>query len=379
MNEISKASSQKRLAIYLPTLVGGGAERVLLNLAVGFARQGYPVDFVLAQTEGPFMDQFPDCVRRFVLNPVQLKAGRSIFSIPALVHYIRSERPVSLLTALHANIIAVWAKKLAGVPLRLVISEHNTFSLQNQMLPVGIRQLVIDLVRKNYPLADGIIVVSEGAADDLSRVARIPRDRIRVILNPVITPELSIKAREGLDHPWFQPGAPPVILSAGRLTSQKDFPLLIKAFALVRQSLPARLVILGEGPERAALVSLIKQLGVEEDVHLPGFVSNPYPYIARASVFALSSQWEGLPTVLVEALYCGAPAVATDCPSGPREILRNGLYGKLVPVGNVGRMAEAICATLHGDGIHPPIESWKPYELDTVVSQYLNAMGMGDA
>jgi glycosyltransferase involved in cell wall biosynthesis len=371
------SGSQKRLAIYLPTLVGGGAERALLNLAVGFVQRGYPVDFVLAQCEGSFMGQFPESVRLVELNARHVRAGRSIISIPALVRYIQKERPAALFTGLHANVIAIWARRMAGVPLHVVISEQNTLSLQNHMLPFGYRRLMLELIHQNYPSADVIAAVSEGVADDLSRFARLPRNRIQVIHNPIITPELKVKVKEELDHPWFKPGEPPVILSVGRLNPQKDFPLLIKAFARVRQSLPARLLILGEGPERAALVSLVKQLGLEEHVSLPGFVANPYPYMAHASVYVLSSRWEGLPTVLAEALYCGAPLVATDCPSGPREILRDGLYGKLVPVGDIDGLVQAIQTTLEGNVIHPPLESWEPYELDTIVSQYLSAIGNG--
>jgi glycosyltransferase involved in cell wall biosynthesis len=371
------SSFQKRLAIYLPTLVGGGAERALLNLAVGFTSRGYPVDFVLAQCEGAFMSQFPESVRLVELNSLHVRAGRSIISLPALVHYIRKERPAALITGLHANVIAIWARRIAGVPLCLMITEQNTFSLQNQMLPIGYRRLMLSLVTQNYPKADVIAAVSEGVADDLFYSARIPQDRIQVIHNPIVTPELAIKVKEGINHPWFQPGEPPVILSVGRLTSQKDFPLLIKAFARVQQSLSARLLILGEGPERIALEALVKQLGLEDVVSLPGFVSNPYPFMAHASLFVLPSRWEGLPTVLVEALYCGVPTVATNCPSGPREILRDGKYGKLVPMGDVDSMAEAILATLKGNAIFPPLESWQPYELDTIVNQYLGIIENG--
>lgn len=369
--------SQERLAIYLPSLVGGGAERALLNLAVGFTRRDYSVDFVLAQCEGAFMAQFPESVRLVELNPLHVRTGRSIISLPALVQYIRKKRPKALITGLHANVIAIWARRMARVPLRLVISEHNTLSLRNKMLPIGYQQLMLGLIRQNYPLADVIAAVSEGVADDLSHTARLPRDRIQVIHNPIITPELALKAREGVDHPWFKPSEPPVILSVGRLSPQKDFPILLNAFARVRQSHPARLLILGEGPERTALVSLVKQLGLEEQVSMPGFIANPYPYMVRAAVFALSSRWEGLPTVLVEALYCGIPIVATDCPHGPREILRDGLYGKLVPVGDVESLALAIQTTLEGDVIHPPLESWTPYELDTIVGHYINVIGNG--
>ncbi len=363
---------QKRLAIYLPTLVGGGAERVLINLAVGFVRRGFPVDFVVAQCEGAFMGQFPDSVRLVELNSRHLKAGRSVASLPSLVRYMRQERPDALLTALHTNIIAIWARRMAGIPLRLVISEHSTFSLQNRMMPIGYRQLRSWLVRQNYPRADEIVAVSEGVADDLAGSARISRDAIRVIPNPIITPEMKIKVTEKIDHPWFRPGEPPVILSVGRLTSPpKDFPLLIKSFARIRQTCPARLIILGEGEDRPMLTGLISQLGLEQDVSMPGFTPNPYPFMSHASVFVLSSKREGLPTVLVEALYCGLPVVATDCPSGPREILRGGRYGKLVPVGREENLAEAIRDLLQGKVARPPKESWLPYESDMVVNRYL--------
>ena len=371
------SNPRKRLAIYLPTLVLGGTERAMLNLAVGFTRRGYPVDFILAQREGDFMDQIPPGVRLVVLNTRPVRAGRSLLGLPALVRYLRKDRPAALITALHANIIAIWARRLARVPVKVVISEQNTFSIHNHMLPIGYQQVMTGLLRLFYPSADVIGAVSAGVADDLCRSARIPQERIQVIHNPIITPELEDKASEWIDDACIKPGELPVILSVGRLDPQKDFSLLLKAFAIVRQSLPARLLILGEGPERAALEALVKQLGITEDVRLPGFVSNPYPYMAHASVFVLSSRWEGLPTVLAEALYCGCPIISTDCPSGPREILRDGTYGKLVPVGDVSCLADAILASLSGDQIHPPVESWKPYQVDTIVDQYLELIGHG--
>jgi len=367
----------RRLAIYLPTLVEGGAERIMLNLATGIVKRGYPVDFVLAQSEGAFMSQFPDSLHLVELNSIHVKFGRSLVSLPALVRYIRRERPAALLTGLQANIIAILAKRLTRIPLRLVISEHNTLSLQIKMLPVGYRQLLFWLIRWNYQLADEIIAVSEGVADDLSISARIPRDRIMVIYNPIITPEVIEKAKEHLEHPWFKPGEPPVILAVGRLDPQKDFPLLIKAFARVHQSVPVRLLILGEGPDRDELASLVVQLGLEKDISMPGFVNNPYPFMVRASVFVLSSRFEGLPTVLVEALYCGVPIVATDCLSGPREILRSGQYGKLVPVGDQEGLAEAILVTLNSDRTQTPKESWEPFEVDNVVDKYMRIL-LGD-
>ena len=193
-----------------------------------------------------------------------------------------------------------------------------------------------------YPWADTIIAVSTDVANDLTRTAKVPQNLIKVVYNPVVTPDLQDKSEAPLDHPWFKDGEPPVVLSVGRLTDQKAFDVLIQAFSLVRKNRPARLLILGEGENRPALEALINQLGLEQDVNLMGFVQNPYPYMAHASLFVLPSRWEGLPTVLVEALYLGTPIVATDCPGGSREILKDGQFGKLVPVDAPLILAEAI-------------------------------------
>lgn len=367
-------NSQKRLAIFLPALLGGGAERVILNLAAGITGKGYAVDLVLAQAEGPYLTEVPGSVRLVVLNPHHRRALRTLASFPALVRYLRHDRPDALLSALHANIVALWARRLAGIPQRVVISEHNTFSQHNQQLPWWYSRLMLQLVRCSYPWANGIIAVSEGVADDLAKVAGIPHDHIQVIYNPVVTPELQAKAKDLLEDLWFEPGEPPVILAVGRLTAQKDFSTLIQAFARVRRIHAARLLILGEGEERPELEALVRQLNLERDVRLPGFVPNPYPYMAQASVFVLSSRWEGLPTVLVEALYCGTPVIATDCPSGPREILRDGQYGRLVAVGNTSSLARAIEAMLDGPTPRPPRESWQAFELETAVNQYMSIL-----
>jgi len=370
--------SPRRLAIFLPGLLGGGAERIMLNLAQGFAGRGYAVDLVLAQAEGPLMDQVPESVRLVELNTTHRRARRTLAGLPALVRYLRREEPDGLLSALNrANLAAVWAWHLARVPGRVVISEHNTFSVKFQESSGWRTWLMRQMMRSFYPWADAVTAVSAGVADDLAQELGMPRERIEVIYNPVVTPELRTKAQAPLDHPWFQPGQPPVLLAVGRLTVQKDFPTLIRAFAQVRKTRPVRLLILGEGQDRSGLEALATELGLKEDVSLPGFVENPYAYMARASVFVLSSRWEGLPTVLIEALCCGARLVATDCPSGPREILRDGQYGKLVSVGDVTALAHAIETTLDDKTARPPRESWQPFELENVVNQYV-AMLLGD-
>jgi glycosyltransferase involved in cell wall biosynthesis len=181
-------------------------------------------------------------------------------------------------------------------------------------------------------------------------------------------------AAEPLEHPWFRPGEPAVILALGRLVPQKDFGMLIRAFAQVRRARAARLLILGEGPERDGLAAAIAENGLQDDVQLPGWTVNPYPYMARSRLFVLSSRWEGLPTVLIEALFCGVEVVSTDCPSGPREILDGGRYGALVPVGDVDALAEAMERALSRDAARPGQESWLPFEQDVVAGRYLQTL-----
>jgi glycosyltransferase involved in cell wall biosynthesis len=347
---------------------------VMLDLGEGLAKKGNQVDLVLAQAEGPYLAEIPASVRMVELSSRHRSALRTIATLPALVRYLRRKRPDVLLTGLHANIVALWARRIAGFPQKVVITEHNTFSQQNQLLPAWYGWLMAHLVRWFYPWADGIIAVSKGAADDLAQVAKIPRQRIQVIYNPIITPRLHAKIKENLEHSWFTPGGPPVILAIGRLSTQKDFGTLIQAFSRIRRTRPARLFILGEGEKRPELEALVRRLNLISDVSMPGFVSNPYPFIAKASLFVLSSRWEGLPTVLVEALYCATPIVSTDCPSGPREILRGGQYGCLVPVGDVASLAQAIEAILKSKGSCPPRESVQRFEVETAVNQYMSIL-----
>lgn len=353
----------------MPGLYDGGAERTLLNLAEGIAARGYPVDLVLARAEGAYMSEIPDSVR-----VIDLKAARVLMCLPALVRYLRSEHPTALLATLYANIIAVWARRMTGIPRRVVINEQNTLTSVSNGEKDLRWKLYPELAKWFYPWADGITAVSKGVADDLALATRMLPSQIQVIYNPIVTPDLHKKSKTSLEHPWFRTGEPPVVLGVGRLTSQKAFNVLIEAFARVIKSQPARLLILGEGEERPMLEAQIRQLGLEQDIDLPGFVSNPYPYMANAALFVLSSRWEGLPTVLVEAMSLGTPVIATDCPSGPREILRNGQYGQLVPVDDPDALAQAIQNSLVNHTACPLEESWKPFELDVVIDQYLDML-----
>jgi glycosyltransferase involved in cell wall biosynthesis len=357
------------VALFLPLLAGGGAERAVVNLATGLAQRGVPTDLVLASAEGPYLPLVPPGVR-----VVDLKASRVWRSLGPLAAYLRRERPLALLSALdHASLVAMTAARIPGARTRTVISVQCTFDKGIQGR-TSIRESATPwLLGRLHDWADAIVAVSEGVADDVAHTTGIPRDRVAVIHNPVITPSLLPAASERPCHPWFEDATGPIVLGAGRLTPQKNFRLLIDAFATLKRDHHARLVILGDGPERPALEAQILRHGLQEAVALPGFLANPYACMARASVFALSSDFEGLPTVLIESLAVGTPVVATDCESGPREILRRGALGELVPVGDCPAMARAIERALTNPLPAPPPEALRPFTLDVVVDQFQEA------
>lgn len=354
------------IAFYLPSLRGGGAERITVKLVKSFLLKGYPVDLVLASAEGPYLSDVPEHCR-----VVDLKSKRVVKSLPRLLRYLHRERPEALVSGLnHTNVIALAASVLAMVPVKVVTVEHNTFSVDMANPRYFRARLLPLLMRLLYPRAGAIVAVSRGVADDMISVFPSVRDKVRVIYNPVIGPELFELADAPIEHGWFAKGSSPVVLSVGRLTEQKDYPTLMRAFALVRDVMDCRLVILGEGEERGLLESLAAELGIAGDIWMPGFVENPYRFMKRAAVYVLSSRWEGLPTVLIEAMACGTPLVSTDCPSGPREILQDGRCGKLVPVGGVTELAGAIQETLVSGKRELSGQEWKRFEIESAAQAY---------
>lgn len=332
----------KRIALFLPSLRGGGAERIMVTLANAFAERGFKTDLVLAKAEGPYLNDVSENVR-----VVDLGASRVVTSLPALVRYLRRERPDVMLSALyHANVIALLAKRLACVKTRLVVSEHSSPTPALAHATTWRDGRMAHFMRWTYPWADSVIAVSNGVADDLAVTIGLSRDRIDVVYNPVDSSAVRQLAEQPFHHPWFATDEPLVVLGVGRLTAAKDFATLIRAFAQLRAHRQARLVILGEGELRAELEQLVVELDLLPDVLLPGFVDNPYVWMRHSALFVLSSAWEGLPTVLIEAMACGTPVVSTDCPSGPAEILEKGKWGRLVPVGDIGALSNAIATTL---------------------------------
>ena len=348
----------------------------MVTLANGFARRGYRVDLVLASAAGPYLkDVSPD------VRVVDLRAGRVIRALWPLVRYLRRERPVAMLSAMnHANVVAVLARRLAGVNTRLVVSERTTISSEARRASGWSARAVYALVPRLYRRADAIVAVSREAARDLEAFAGLAAGAVTPIYNPFDLARIARMAAESIPHPWFAPGQRrPVVLAVGRLVELKDFPTLLRAFAAVRQRRDARLLILGEGELRGELAGLAHSLGLgPDDFDMPGFVANPYAYLARAALFVLSSRWEGLPGVLIEAMACGTPVVSTDCPSGPREILEDGRWGALVPVGDGAALADAIEAALRAPRAALPDvrQRARDFEQDRAIDAYLAALGL---
>lgn len=357
------------IALFLPSLAAGGAERVTLNLAYGMRKLGHAVDIVVASRGGPLKDSVPPGVSLF-----ELGAGRTIASVPKLAQYLRRRRPRALLSALnHANLTAVWSAQLARFPGRLVLAEHHNLKMASGSLVEG--TVLPGLMSKAYKRADAVVTVSQGVKVSLLEKTRLSEDLVKVIYNPVLSEGTRESGFEPVDHPFFDDPNTPVILGAGRLTRVKNFGNLINAFAQIHEIRESRLVIIGEGEERQELESLISSLNLQSVTSLPGFVGNPHGFYSRASVFVLSSDFEALPTVLIEALAAGAPVVATDCPSGPREILSDGKYGALVPIADPDALAEAIDRVLTEPP--PPVDqAWlEQFTIEHATKRYMELLG----
>ncbi|MGI9510964.1 MAG: glycosyltransferase [Geminicoccaceae bacterium] len=327
----------------LAGLQGGGAERSIVTLANAFAERQMKVDLVLARASGPFLSNVSPSV-----DVIELKAKRNAFSLPGFIGYLRRASPKAVISAIDdMNFIALLGARLANSDTRTIVTIRSTLSQSFKGSKNWRGRYVAPLLTSRfYRRADAVVAVSGGVADDLAENFDLPRENIEVIYNPVVTPELIEDSKAPLDHPWFAEGEPPVILGVGRLITAKNFPSLIRAFAAIRKRSPARLMILGEGPERSSLEALVQELGIDDDVALPGFAKNPFSYMRQAGLFVLSSRWEGLPGVLIQALACGCPVVSTDCPSGPREILEGGRFGLLVPPEDDQALSDAILKAL---------------------------------
>ncbi|MEM2568314.1 MAG: glycosyltransferase, partial [Candidatus Bathyarchaeia archaeon] len=324
-----------------------------MRVAKWIAKQGLPTEIVLTFKEGWRPDFVPTEITVTNLRVPVLKYGKKRYghlpmSVLPLIPYLRSVDITAFIALGYLGVIpAILVHRFTkSVPViaweQLHLRTALKYTARNDKFYVWV---IEKLLKATYPRADRIVASSKDLAKDLLEFTGVSVERVRIIYNPY-DPEIERKANEPLSHPWFSNGQLPVILGVGRLHVQKDFPTLIQAFALVRQNRPCRLVILGEGEERPKLERLVRELGLENDVSLAGFEPNPFKFMKNASVFVLSSKYEGFGNVIIEALACGCPVVSTDCPSGPSEILEDGKWGKLVPVGDVEAMAKAILETL---------------------------------
>ena len=332
-----------RAAFYLPDLGGGGAERAVVNLCRALPRHGVAPSVVLSRKEGNLLPLLPRDV------PVtELGGGRTILSLPHLARYLVRNRPDVLVSCLgFNNIVALWAAKAARGRTKTVIWQQNTMS-KEVVDREEWQYLVLNRLSQIFlPWADSIVTSSKGVAEDMRRTLRRPGLNPPTMHNPAAPPELADLAEEPVDHPWFADVArPPVVLGVGRLVQQKNFDLLVDAFARVATRTPARLAIMGQGPLEGDLRGRMAEAGLCGRADILGFSSNPWRFMRRAAVVVMSSRYEGFGNVLVEALACGTPVVSTDCPHGPREILDGGRYGRLVPCGDAAALGEAILKTL---------------------------------
>lgn len=362
-----------KIAFYFATSGHSGVDRAMQYLIPAVARRGYPVDLLHVRKHGPHFAEPPEGVRI-----IDLGASHVYNSLPSVVRYLRQEKPAVMLSDKdRVNRTAFFARLLSRAPTRLVFSSGTTLSIELAHRDALDRWLQRKSIGHLYRHVSNVIVTSEGVRTDMSAYTGLPLEQIEVVPSPVIPTALFREAQPKPEHPWFAEGEPPVILGVGELGRRKDFSTLIRAFAQMRENRRCRLVILGRGRERETLSQLARDLGVGENVDFPGFEPNPYPYMAHAAVFVFTSLWEGLGFVIIEALAVGTPVVSTDCPSGPREILQDGKYGRLVPVGDVSAVATAIEATL----VDRPAKEFlqqaaMPYEIENSTSAYLKAMGM---
>jgi glycosyltransferase involved in cell wall biosynthesis len=337
---------QRHVVLYLPDLNAGGAERAALNLLEALPGPDLKVTLLLNRREGLLLPTLPADA-----PVVSLDAYRTLAALPRLTRFLRRVRPEVLISYLEFNnIVAIWANRLAGRPTRIIASHHVTMSAFDRATTLK-RRLVPLLYRMILPGADHVVAVSRGVAAGMSP-ALARHNMLSVIENPIVGMHYRDLAAAPVPHPWFGAGEPPVILGVGRLMPQKNFSLLVEAFARVAEKRPARLVLLGEGPLRGELLEQIARLGLAQRAAILPVDPNPWPYMKNAGVVVLSSLYEGFGNVLVEAMAVGTPVVSVDCPDGPAEILGQGRWGSLVPSGDATALAAAIGEALDhpGDG-----------------------------
>ena len=364
----NEMKQNRPIAIFFETLGAGGIEQTCLKLTKGLHFSGVRVDLLLRSLEGELVSLLPK-----EINTVNFSTSRVLTTIFPLVRYLRKEKPAVIISNGSAiNIATLMARGLVrNCNTRLIITQRtNTFSKTKSSFK---SRISLFCMRWLYPKAEVVVGVSDGVSRALEERLGIEKGSVKTIHNGIVDEGFYERANEPLEHEWFKAGSPPVLLAVGRLVEQKDFATLLRAFSLLRKNRSVRLIILGEGRLRSQLEKQIDDLGLKDDVRMPGFDINPLKYYKNCSAFVLSSRFEGLAGVIIEALACGCPVVATDCPSGPAEVMKNGEYGLLVPVGNSQALAEAMGEILDfPPDPAPGIQRAEEFSVKKAVSNYLS-------
>lgn len=360
------------IAFFLPSFAGGGAERALLQVANAFAQRGLRVDLLVGDATGPYASEVSDAV-----TVLKLGKKRVMACMGGIARYLQRARPAAIVsTMMHANIVVTVARLVSRQPVRVVLRESNVADVWNRKPIAEGKSLLLRIASVIYPFADSIVCVSSGVRDSIVSALRLDASQVSVIMNPVVSDKLFSLASELVPEQIELPRRPYVV-AVGRLTHVKAFDILIQAFAEYRKVHDHDLLVLGEGPQRSELEALARQCAVEHSVHMPGFVINPFPLIKQAELFVMSSRYEGLPNALIQAVALECPAVVTDMPHGPKEILAEDKYGITVPVDDIRGLCEGmIAATGNRDWPRPDEQWYARFSETSVIDQYLLACGL---
>ncbi len=370
----------QKIAFFLPKLTYGGAERVIIDIANSLSKRGYLIDIVLAKGGNTYIDEISPSI-----NIINLNCKSTILSFLPLSRYIKKSSPDGIISALsHANCVVLLARKISNNNTKIVVSERN-ISYRNTTNKIGFKRIILDwLIKYLYPEAKCIITVSEGVRKSIISTYKFKADQVKCIFNPIDFKKINKLKSEKIVNSEIinklKSENKKIILSVGSLTAQKNYSLLIKSFKIVSEKINCKLIILGEGPERAKLYELCRNLEIDrKSIYLPGFIANPFPFMKVSDLYVLSSLWEGLPNVLIQALACNCKIISTDCDAGPREILENGKWGRLTKVNDINELAHAMIEEL-SEKTHKYSNSrigrLERFNIDKVTNQYLEALDL---
>jgi glycosyltransferase involved in cell wall biosynthesis len=358
----------KSVALFLPSLQGGGAERFMVDLSNGLSEQGYKVSLVVGNLRGQYFSEINEKV-----EIVDLKSIRTLYCVPGLIRFLRRCKPDTLISTIyHANMVAILSALLSFTKTKIIVRDSNMHkTLKEASSSFFSYKLTFLVMRFLYNQSDAIVAVSQAMKDELRELMPEVESKLHLIHNFIDIDQINILSEEPVDHPWLQEDFDiPIMLSAGRLSNQKNWPVLLRAFADVVAKRDLRLIILGEGEKRNEIENLIEELGIQDKISMPGFKQNPFSWMAKAEIFALSSDAEGFPNVLVQALNCGCKVISSDCGSGPREILEQGKWGRLFKVGDVEDLSNKILFSLQQDKDIDPKERAKYFSHERCLGQY---------